>query len=245
MLALQRDLAAERLSDRSGSDLLLLVEHDPVLTIGRGSQASDLIVDRDWLERRGMEVVVVERGGDITFHGPGQLVGYPVFDLAAHRRDLHWYLRRLEEALLQGTAACGLTGGCRVEGHTGIWRAAAGVLPDAVQRGSQANGFPTVGATAAGPAVREHRLRKLASIGVHVSRWITRHGFALNVTDEPLAAFEAIVPCGIPGVAMTSLRSEGVEASPDQIRREVVRGVAKAFGFAQTASTSGRTAGPG
>lgn len=114
----------------------------------------------------------IERGGDVTYHGPGQLVGYPILDLRAYRQDLHWYLRQLEELLIRALAGFDIVG-TRVPGYTGVW------VED----------------------------RKIASIGVHVTRWITFHGFALNVTTD-LADFDLIIPCGIDAVQMTSIKRE-------------------------------------
>jgi len=172
VLLLQRALVERRLADRSLPDLLLLVEHEPVVTLGRGTRASSLPVPPAALERRGLEVFEVERGGDVSWHGPGQLVGYPVLDLEQLRPDLHWYLRQLEVSLVNALEALGVAAAVR-NGLTGVW----------------SNG------------------RKIASIGIHVRRWVTCHGFALNVTTDP-AAFGPIVPCGIHGVEMTSVARE-------------------------------------
>jgi lipoate-protein ligase B len=171
-LELQRHLCRRRLDGAVGDDLLLLVEHDPVVTLGRGTRAESLPVPPAELPGRGIEVFEVERGGDVTFHEPGQLVGYPILDLQALRPDLHWYLRELEGALIDALAELGLAAERRA-GLTGVWT---------------------------GP-------RKIASIGIHVKRWITFHGFALNVTNA-LEGFGLIVPCGIPGVEITSVVRE-------------------------------------
>lgn len=172
VLELQRSLVQARIRRELAEDLLLLVEHDPVVTLGRSTKASSLPLPRALLEARGFSVEEVERGGDVTIHAPGQLVGYPILDLTTHREDVHWYLRQLEEALVQALGTLEIGAG-RNPGHTGVWT----------------NG------------------RKLASIGVHVKRWVTLHGFALNVTTD-LSLFNAIVPCGIPGVVMTSVAAE-------------------------------------
>lgn len=119
-LALQRDLRLQRVSGALPNDLLLLVEHDPVYTLGRGTQASSLPLAPDLLRASGADVVEIERGGDVTWHGPGQLVGYPILHLSQHREDLHWYLRQVEEALIGALAALGLTG-TRESGKTGVW----------------------------------------------------------------------------------------------------------------------------
>jgi lipoate-protein ligase B len=178
-LLLQREMADRRLADRSLDDVLLLVEHEPVVTLGRGTRATSLPASLPELERRGLEVFEVERGGDVTWHGPGQLVGYPILDLTAHRTDLHWYLRQLEGALVATLRQLGIGAGTE-PGLTGVWTGG----------------------------------RKIASIGIHVRRWVTLHGFALNVTTDP-RAFEPIVPCGIQGVEMTSVARElGGEDDP-------------------------------
>ena len=119
-LLLQRSLVERRLADRSGDDVLLLVEHEPVVTLGRGSRPASLPVSTAALERQGLEVFEVERGGDVTWHGPGQLVGYPILDLTRHRPDLHWYLRALEQVLIDALSRFGLAAGRR-PGLTGVW----------------------------------------------------------------------------------------------------------------------------
>lgn len=168
-LQLQEQLVAER--ERSSSDILLLLEHPPVITLGRGGQLSNLCLPEAILAKRGIPVLRVGRGGDVTYHGPGQLVGYPIVDLTPRGRDLHRYLRLLEETLLTTLAAFGLQGR-RDPGRTGVWVDAA----------------------------------KIASIGIGVRRWISWHGFALNVSTD-LSAFDAIVPCGLTGVRMTSMEA--------------------------------------
>ncbi len=120
VLELQRELARQRLTGELTDDLLLLVEHEPVVTLGRGTRAGSLRLAQAELVRRGVEVYEVERGGDVTFHGPGQLVGYPIFDLRNHREDLHWYLRTLEVALVRGLDTLGIPAGV-VPGFTGVW----------------------------------------------------------------------------------------------------------------------------
>ena len=173
VLDLQRTAAAARISGDLPQDLLFLVEHPPVVTLGRGSRgAAHLTASPALLAARDVELYEADRGGDVTFHGPGQLVGYPIFDLARHRQDLHWYLRQLEEVVIRTLATFQLAG-TRETGRTGVW---------------------TDG-------------RKIASIGVHVRQWVTWHGFALNVTTD-LSYFDLMVPCGIPGVSMTSLEQE-------------------------------------
>ena len=195
VLVLQRELVRRRLSERSQPDMLLLVEHEPVVTLGRGTRASSLPVSPAALERRGLEVFEVERGGDVTWHGPGQLVGYPILDLEAQRADLHWYLRRLESAVVNALARLGVAAGAR-EGLTGVWTGE----------------------------------RKIASIGIHVRRWVTYHGFALNVITDP-AAFDSIVPCGLHGVEMTSVvRELGGASDPVALWNQTRDAVTEALG---------------
>ncbi len=119
-LTLQRDLAQRRLDRSLEHDLLLLVEHPPVVTLGRGTHPENVVAPREFLEAKGVQVYEVERGGDVTYHGPGQLVGYPIYDLSEHRRDLHWFLRALEEVLITTLARFGLPGERRA-GYTGVW----------------------------------------------------------------------------------------------------------------------------
>ena len=125
-LELQRATARARISGALSEDVLLLVEHPPVVTLGRAAQSANVIIPTELLAARGVEVFAVERGGDVTFHGPGQLVGYPVFDLTGHKPDLHWYLRQLEEALIVALREYGLSG-IRNAGYTGVW--VAGTRP--------------------------------------------------------------------------------------------------------------------
>lgn len=154
-----------------GAEHLLLLEHDPVFTLGRGASPGDVVAAEPWLRQRGIEVVETNRGGQVTYHGPGQLVGYPILDLDPDRRDVRRYVRDLQEVLIRTLADLQIEGRRR-EGkeYIGVW-------------------------------VGEE---KIASIGVHLARWITLHGFALNVTTD-LGHFSGIVACGLPQVRMTSI----------------------------------------
>jgi lipoyl(octanoyl) transferase len=212
-LTLQRGVAEARVAGRLASDVLLLAEHPPVVTLGRSFQPEHLPTTVDALQRQGIGVFEIERGGDITFHGPGQLVGYPIYDLREHRQDLHWYLRQLEAALIGALGHFGIEGG-RNEGYTGVWTSG----------------------------------RKIASIGIHVKQWVTWHGFALNVTTD-LSFFDLIVPCGIPGVVMTSLQRELGQRTPRDVWArtidQVVLGFAETFGqVPQAAQIEDLTLGP-
>src|SRR4051794_36664944 len=182
-LEYQRAVARARITGEISEDVLLLVEHPPVVTLGRSSKEKHLLAGPELLAARGIELFEVERGGDVTFHGPGQLVGYPIVDLKRHRKDLHWYLRQVEEALIAALGELGVAGG-RSPGYTGVWTG------DADEPGGEL--VPR---------------RKIASIGVHARDWVTWHGFALNVNTE-LSYFDLIVPCGIAGVDMTSVARE-------------------------------------
>lgn len=207
-LAWQRELARAKIDGDLNEDFVLLLEHEPVVTLGRGARDSNVVASPELLVGAGVETVEVERGGDVTYHGPGQLVGYPILDLSRWKRDLHWYLRQLEQTLIEALRELGLAS-FRYPDYTGVWAGDEGALDDS----SRATG----------------RVRKIASLGVHVSRWVTWHGFALNVTDEPLHNFGLIVPCGIDEVHMTTLQSEGAICDWNAVSRAVGRGFAGAF----------------
>jgi lipoyl(octanoyl) transferase len=181
--------------------VLLLLEHPPVYTIGKSGDADHLLVSEERLEALGASFHRIGRGGDVTYHGPGQLVGYPLLDLDRFFTDLGRYLRTLEEIVIRACAAYDVTG-TRVEGRTGVW-----VGPD--ERGPE---------------------RKICAMGVRCSRWVTMHGFALNVTTD-LDYFDHIVPCGIADRGVTSLAEEADEDPDlDAVREPVVRHVADLFG---------------
>lgn len=201
-LELQRRLAGARVSRQLADDLLILLEHPRVITLGRGARESNVIVATEVLAGSGVELHEVERGGDVTYHGPGQLVGYPIVDLTLHKQDLHWYLRQLEEVLIRALASFGVRA-TRVPGYTGVW------VED----------------------------RKIASIGVHVTRWVTFHGFALNVCTD-LSDFDLIVPCGIENVQMTTVEREtGQTCTVDQVADQVARSFGESFGLAMQPTT--------
>lgn len=200
-LELQRRLVDARHAGRVGNTLVLL-EHPPVLTLGRNASRANIVASDEFLAYRGVEVHEINRGGDVTYHGPGQLVGYPIFDLRSFEPRLGAvdFVRRIEEALIR---ACGDFGvPCtRVKGRTGVW-------------------------THAGGNVLE---KKIAAIGVHIARGITSHGFALNVTPD-LRNFELIVPCGIADREVTSLEREADPAPPiEAVRNAVARQFGRIF----------------
>ncbi len=179
---------------------LLFTEHFPVYTLGKnGKEEHVLISEADRLEK-GIEYFRTNRGGDITFHGPGQLVGYPVIDLDQFKPDLGWYLRSLEEVIIRTMADYGLQG-MRSKGETGVW-----IEPDI--------------------AGRE---RKICAMGIRCSRWITMHGFAFNINTN-LSFFDYIVPCGIQNKKVTSLETElGCGVSMDEIKEKVKRNFENVF----------------
>jgi lipoyl(octanoyl) transferase len=222
-LAFQREVARARIAGDVEDDVLLLVEHPPVVTLGRSAKSAHLLASPAYLRQQGVDVFEVERGGDVTFHGPGQLVGYPIIDLKRHRKDLHWYLRQVEESLIQGIAEFGLVGS-RVEKYTGVW--VGGTAGDA-PRPADDSSHTVRSASGAGLHSSTAPPRKIASIGVHARDWVTWHGFALNVNTD-LRYFDLIVPCGIRDVTMTSVARELNAGSVAM--RAVVDAVVRAFG---------------
>jgi len=189
-LELQREKVAAR---KAGAipDTLLLLEHPHVYTLGRNARREHMLASAEFLKSRGAEVFNTDRGGDVTYHGPGQLIGYPIIDLTEHGRDIAWYMRSLEEIFIRVASDYGIEAG-RVPGATGVW----------------------VGS------------KKLVAMGVHISRWVTSHGFALNVNTD-LRCFDWIVPCGLRDKGVTSLtRLLGRPV----VMSEVVTRVVEAFG---------------
>lgn len=201
---LQHSLADARRRDAALPDALVLLEHEPVYTLGTASSLDHVLFSSAELRRgeaaapTGGDVpllVRTERGGEVTYHGPGQLVAYPILNLARHRKDLHWYLRSLEEVVVKMLKdGYGLEAG-RQEGLTGVW----------------------VGG------------EKVCALGLKVSRWITMHGLAVNV-DVDLRAFDRIVPCGVDGKAVTSLHKLGGHTSMDEAKRALVQSFCSVFG---------------
>lgn len=189
----QRSLVERRVQtpDLDIDDVLLLLEHPPTYTLGTGSTTEYLLFDRD---RPDVTLYRTERGGEVTYHCPGQVVGYPILNLRYYRQDLHWYLRLLEEVLLAAIAGYGLPGE-RIPGLTGVW--VRGV--------------------------------KVAAIGIKVRRWVTMHGFALNVCPD-LSGFEQIVPCGIRDRSVGSLVQFCPGLTVEQVRRDVAAAFARVFG---------------
>lgn len=178
------------------SDTFLLLEHPPVYTLGRNADRKNILFSPERLRHLGAEVFETDRGGDVTFHGPGQLVGYPILDLTLHRRDLAWYMHSLEEVFIRVAGEFGIKAG-RTDGARGVW----------------------IGND------------KLVAMGVHVSRWVTSHGFAFNVNTD-LRFFDWIVPCGLEGKGVTSVQKIlGRPVSMDLAIKYVIRQFGAVFGL--------------
>jgi lipoyl(octanoyl) transferase len=194
-LRIQERLVDER-KRGDGQDTLLFVEHPHVITMGRNGKEHNVLAGPDILTRTGIEFYETNRGGDVTYHGPGQLVGYPIIDLREWRRDVHAFFRGVEDALIEALATVGVEAErLPQKGYEGVW-----------VRGA-----------------------KIAAIGIHISRWITSHGFALNV-DTDLSYFKYIVPCGLTK-PVCSLRSLGSKATREDMMNAVAAAFAKTFGY--------------
>jgi lipoyl(octanoyl) transferase len=219
-LRLQAEIAG-LLAEGRVTNVLLLLEHPPVLTLGRNAHRSNILASDELLARRGVTLHEINRGGDVTYHGPGQLVGYPIFDLRSLRNPNGGrmgpvdFVRGMEEALIRLCGEFGVRAG-RIVGLTGVWCPAGGGPLD------ESSGTQTA---AARPE------RKIAAIGIHVSRGITSHGFAFNVTTD-LRDFELIVPCGIPDHAVTSLEREVNRPGELPALEAVAHQAARQFGVA-------------
>jgi len=190
---IQRQLVEQRKQNLI-SDQLLIVEHPHVITLGRNGRLDNLLASEDVLRRAGIEFHPTDRGGDITYHGPGQIVGYPIFDLREWKRDVVAYVRAIEQAIIDALGEFGIQAG-RLDGCTGVWVSG----------------------------------KKVAAIGVHISRWVTSHGFALNHRTD-LSYFQYIVPCGLTK-PVTSMRELGADASRDQVVAALARNFSKQFQF--------------
>ncbi len=175
-------------------DYLLFVEHTPVYTLGKNGKEMNLLVNKDFLASKGIEYFHINRGGDITFHGPQQLVGYPILDLDNYKTDLGWYLRSLEEVIILTIKEYGLIGE-RSKGETGVW------LDTNVKS----------------------KARKICAMGIRCSRWVTMHGFALNVNVD-LNYFNYITPCGINDKKVTSIKNEiGYDVSMNEVKEKLIK----------------------
>jgi lipoyl(octanoyl) transferase len=195
---IQQRLVEQR-KQGQGVDTLLFVEHPHVVTIGRNANPQHVLASEEILSRTGIDLFETDRGGDVTYHGPGQIVGYPILDLREWRRDVRAYFRGVERSLIDALAVFGITGERVPEaGYEGVWVDGA----------------------------------KVAAIGIHISRWITSHGFALNV-DTDLSYFKYIVPCGLTK-PVCSLRSLGCEASREEVQRAIAASFANVFDYQLT-----------
>jgi lipoyl(octanoyl) transferase len=237
-LRLQQRLVELRKEDRIG-DVMLLLEHTPVITLGRNAKQKNIVASPELLAQRGVEVFECDRGGDVTFHGPGQLVGYPIFDLRAiatpdgKRKTLGAidYVRRLEEVLIRTCADYGIPT-TRICGLTGVWTNPIPMSSRAQQDNSLAN-CPAESRDLAFPSGVDQEAdseAKIAAIGVHISRAVTSHGFALNVNTD-LDYFNLIIPCGITTKPVTSMAKElGRELSLDEVAHSISRNFGTVFG---------------
>jgi lipoyl(octanoyl) transferase len=210
--ALQERLVAARKRE-AAPDVLLLCEHPHVVTLGRSGKLENLRASDSLLHQKGVEFHRTNRGGDITYHGPGQLVGYPILQLGEIRRDVVWYVRMLEEAMIRASAVFGVEA-VRIKGCTGAWVRPAKPREPALDLTEE----------------------KLGAIGVHISRWVTSHGFAYNVSTD-LRYFDLIIPCGIKGRGTTSLEKLlGRPVAQAEAGARIVEGFGTAFDFEMVAA---------
>ena len=208
---LQKRLVAASKADAI-EDVLLFCEHPHVITLGRSGNRANLLASESVLRQKGVEFFETSRGGDITYHGPGQIVGYPILNLGAIRRDVVWYVRTLEEAMIRASADLGINAR-REAGKTGIWV------------------HPQERSSTPGAQRKEETAEKLAAIGIHISRWVTSHGFAYNVATD-LRYFEMIVPCGIADRKATSLEKLlGRRVLLEEIRPLLAKHACEVFGL--------------
>ncbi len=189
----------DRLNKAPVANHLIFVEHPHVYTLGKSGAPENLLLDKEGLQENHAEFYKINRGGDITYHGPGQLVGYPILDLDNFFTDIHLYLRTLEEAVIQTLASYNIVGG-RYPGYTGVWLDADNT-----------------------------NARKICALGVRCSKWITMHGFALNVNPD-LGYFKNIIPCGIEDKDVTSMKRElGYEVSMDDVKEVLLKNIVRLF----------------
>jgi lipoyl(octanoyl) transferase len=231
-LALQQQLVTLRKEEKI-SDVLLLLEHKPVITLGRNAKAVNVVASPEFLKQRGVELFECDRGGDVTFHGPGQIVGYPIFDLRGFaspdgkRKTLGVieFVRRLEDVLIRTCSDFAIPTK-RVPSLTGVW-----TDPDATDARVGADAFvrPVEQSSTAALTTSKHPEAKLAAIGVHISRFVTSHGFALNVNTD-LSYFNLIIPCGITSKPVTSMQKElGKELDLNPVAESISRNFGVVF----------------
>lgn len=232
--ALQSRLLTARIEGRVG-DVVLALEHDAVITMGRGAKAEHVVVSADERAARGIDLAETGRGGDVTYHAPGQLVCYPILDLKPDRCDVRRYVRDLAEVMIRVSARHGIGAGVIPGDSTYI-----GVWADADAPAASWDEQAAAEAVRGGGA---RSLRKLGAIGVRLSRWVTMHGFALNVSTD-LSGFDSIVPCGIRGHGVTSLEALGVSPVPrvDAVAEEACAAFAEVFDCEARAASAQETA---
>jgi lipoyl(octanoyl) transferase len=239
-LRLQQQLVALRKEEKIG-DVLLLLEHKPVITLGRNAKAANVVASSELLNKRDVELFECDRGGDVTFHGPGQIVGYPIFDLRGfptpdgRRKTLGVieFVRRLEDVLMRTCADFAIPTK-RVSGLTGVWTETEGEDrhpgTSNAQVGTAAPGRPVEQSSTENLTTSTHAEAKLAAIGVHISRFITSHGFALNVNTD-LSYFDLIIPCGITSKPVTSMQQQlACELDVNNVAESISRNFGVVFG---------------
>ena len=204
-LELQRKLQRERIEE-SITDTLMVLEHNPVLTLGKRGEYSNILVSEQLLKDKGIQTVEVERGGDITFHGPGQLVVYPILDLMQHGKDLRRYINNIQDVMINVLKRrFDIDAEKKTGVHTGVW----------------------IGNN------------KIAAMGISVSKWVTMHGFALNVNTD-MSYFDMIVPCGLAGFGVTSIEKEtGAKADFGNVSKEIQDEFISVFGYDEVTRTTG------
>ncbi|MCK4641460.1 MAG: lipoyl(octanoyl) transferase LipB [Candidatus Marinimicrobia bacterium] len=193
---IQKETHAKRVRNEV-PDTLILVEHPHVYTLGKNATAQHLIASQDYLKSKGIEIYNVDRGGDITYHGPGQLVGYPIFNLKDHRESVSWYVHTVEDVLIQMLADYGISAE-RIDKLTGVWV------------GNQ----------------------KIAALGMRVSKWVTMHGFALNVSTD-LSLYDGIIPCGIVSKGITRIIDLEPNIQMEQVKRDIIEKFKTLFNFSE------------
>jgi lipoyl(octanoyl) transferase len=222
----QKALETARYAGEIG-DVLLLLEHPPVYTRGRRSTTDELPMGEDWYRAQGIEVCETDRGGRVTYHGPGQLVAYPIVSLKPYGDDVHEYIRRMELAMIAALGDFGVEAQV-IAGLTGVWTTGTGPLPAGAE-GPQGTVVGAVASAAVASAAELEPARKIGAIGIHVNRGITTHGLAINVNND-LQPFGWIVPCGIDSCQMTSLARElGAEQHLDRFATALTKRFGEAF----------------
>lgn len=204
---IKQRIAASRDGQSTDHDVVLLLQHPSVYTLGRGATMDNVKFDP---ATEHLKLIRVDRGGEVTYHGPGQLVVYPILDLTQHKKDLHWYLRQVEEVVIRTLANFDIEAE-RVDGLTGVWVEEPGSEPQQLSDGGY-----------------DRDMRKITAVGTHASKWITMHGFALNVTTD-LSAFDRIVPCGIDDRTVTSIERYRPGTSIEAVEDAAIQSLSEIF----------------